>query len=205
MVVPGRKAAAQPTVTLGWNPETNSMVAGYKLYFGNASQEYTTVMDVGTNVTALVTNLTQFTNYYFTVTSYAADGTESDPAPEVNLATIPEFFASQPMGDTNGIRNLEFSDDTSFGYFGFVGYPWIYHVDMGYEYFFDANDGKGGGYFYDNSSETFWYSNPSIFPIIYDFALENWLYYYPDDKNPGHYTSNPRYFYDYETEKVISL
>jgi hypothetical protein len=31
------------------------------------------------------------------------------------------------------------------------------------------------------------------------------LYYYPDPNNPGHYTTNPRYFYNFATGQIITL
>ena len=83
---------------------------------------------------------------------------------------------------------------------------WIYHFDMGYEYWFDANDGQSGIYFYDNTSTHFFYTSPSFpFPYLYDFTLNTVLYYYPDTNNPGHYTTNPRYFYNFATGQIITM
>jgi len=94
-----------------------------------------------------------------------------------------------------------------FGYYSYLTDPhWIYHFDMGYEYWFDANDGQSGIYFYDFASNHFFYTSPSFpFPYLYDFSLNTVLYYYPDTNNPGHYTTNPRYFYNFATGQIITM
>jgi hypothetical protein len=54
-------------------------------------------------------------------------------------------------------------------------------------------------------SHDFWYTNPATFPFVYDFTLQTWLYYYPNTQNPGHYTTNPRYFYNYSQGKIVTM
>ena len=77
---------------------------------------------------------------------------------------------------------------------------------MGYEYWFDANDGHSDIYFYDFSSTHFFYTSPSFpFPYLYDFTLNTVLYYYPDTQRPGHYTTNPRYFYNFAMGQIIMM
>ena len=115
------------------------------------------------------------------------------------------FFTGE-VALSNGVYYLSFPDGKYFGYYSFFSDPrYIYHFDLGYEYCFDANDGEGGIYFYDFASKTFFYTSPTFgFPYLYDFTLKTVLYYYPDTKNPGHYTTNPRYFYDYATKGTIT-
>ena len=76
---------------------------------------------------------------------------------------------------------------------------------MGYEYLFDAADGKGGVYLYDFASQTFFYTSPTFpFPYLYDYSLNTVLYYSPDPNNPGHYnTGSVRYFFDFATNEII--
>ena len=102
---------------------------------------------------------------------------------------------------------LQFANGTPFGYYSYLTDPrFIYHFDLGYEYWFDANDGHSGIYFYDFASNHFFYTSPSFpFPYLYDFSLNTVLYYYPDTNNPGHYTTNPRYFYNFATGQIITL
>jgi hypothetical protein len=205
-------AGAQEAVTLGWDPEADPTVSGYVLYYGTASLQYSFRQDVGTNTTVTIPSLTLGTNYYFVVTSYNADGVESTPSPEVSVALPPSLFLnneSQLSSTATGTTNtpaeyLQFPDGVVFGYYSPVSFPWIYHFDLGWEYLFEANDGLQGVFLYDLNSTSFWYTNPEIFPFVYDFTLNSWLYYYPDARRPGHYTSAPRYFYDFTTKKIIN-
>ena len=98
----------------------------------------------------------------------------------------PAFFSGE-VSLGNSVYYLQFPNGTPFGYYSYLTDPrWIYHFDMGYEYWFDANDGHSGIFFYD-------------------FSLNSVLYYYPDPNNPGHYTTNPRYFYNFATGQIITM
>ena len=121
------------------------------------------------------------------------------------LQVHPAFFAGEVALD-NGVYYLSFPDGGYFGYYSYLSDShYIYHFDLGYEYLFDAKDGKGGLYLYDFASDTFFYTSLEYpFPYLYDFTLKTVLYYYPDTTSPGHYTSNPRYFYDFATGKIIT-
>ncbi len=125
---------------------------------------------------------------------------------ELSIVPHPAFFAGQtPLGSS--VYYLGFAGGTVFGYYGFLGDPaYVYHFDLGYEYVFDANDGKNGVFLYDFKSGTFFYTSPSYgFPYLYDFSLHSVLYYYPDPNNPGRYNTNGvRYFYDFGTGQIIT-
>ena len=107
----------------------------------------------------------------------------------------------------NGIYYLQFPNRTPFDYYAYLpNQGFIYHVDMGYEYWFVANDGQGGIFFYDFASGHFFYTSPTFgFPYLYDFSLNTVLYYYPDAQRPGHYTTNPRYFYNFANHQIITM
>jgi len=115
------------------------------------------------------------------------------------------FTGETPLG--NGVYYLQFPNGTPFGYYAYLtDQRFIYHFDMGYEYWFDANDGHSGIFFYDFMSNHFFYTSPSFpFPFLYDFSLNTVLYYYPDPNHPGHYTTNPRYFYNFATGQIITM
>jgi hypothetical protein len=57
-------------VVLGWHASTAPSLAGYKLYYGNVTRLYHTVIDVGNVVTCTVSGLPAGT-YYFAVTAYS--------------------------------------------------------------------------------------------------------------------------------------
>ena len=92
-----------------------------------------------------------------------------------NLLTsqTPATFFTNEASLGSGAYYLSFSDGNYFGYYSYLSNPrYIYHYDLGYEYWFDAGDGKGGIYFYDFSSKTFFYTSPTFpFPYLYDFSL----------------------------------
>ncbi len=107
----------------------------------------------------------------------------------------------------NGVFYLTLGNGNTFGYYGYFPDPhFIYHLDMGYEYWFDAADGHDGIYFYDFKSGSFFYTSPSFsFPYLYDFSLNTFLYYYPDPNNSSRYNTNgARYFYNFGTGQIIT-
>ena len=108
---------------------------------------------------------------------------------------------------SNGVYYLAFPNGNIFGYYSYLSDArYLFHQDMGYEYTFDANDGKSGVYFYDFKSGHFFYTSPNFpFPYLYDFSLNTTLYYYPDPTNPQRYNTNGvRYFYNYATGRIIT-
>jgi plastocyanin len=128
------------------------------------------------------------------------------PSPTATpVGTHPAFFNGETaLG--GGFYYLQFANGTPFGYYSYLpNQNFIYHIDLGFEYLFDANDANNGIYFYDFASSSFFYTSPSTFPDLYDFSLNAWLYYLPDVANPGHYTHNPRWFYNFATGQWITL
>jgi hypothetical protein len=91
----GLLAQAQTTsgVTLSWDPSSGSNVAGYRLYYGSPSGNYSQIVDVG-NVTSFTLNLRHGRTYYFVVSAYDDTGAESGPSNEVAFSlgsTIKDF------------------------------------------------------------------------------------------------------------------
>jgi len=81
-------------VSLSWDaPTTNedgtplTDLAGYTVYYGIESANYTENIDVGNVLTYTVTNLSDGT-YYFAVTAYDTSGNESDYSNEVNESIV---------------------------------------------------------------------------------------------------------------------
>jgi hypothetical protein len=66
------------SVTLAWDSAGPSAgVAGYFIYYGAASGIYTSRVDAGLATSAVVTNLSVGTTYYFATTAYTSAGLES--------------------------------------------------------------------------------------------------------------------------------
>lgn len=145
---------------------------------------------------------TSFSNYTITLAV-----TDSSGAMAVaKIALPPPFFNGQIRIDTQ-VDFLQFQQGTNlvdFGYYSLTYFPWVYHYDMGWEYFYPANDGQNGAYLYDLKSGHFFYTTPALFPYLYDFTLNTWLYYFFDTTTTDRYTSNPRQFYDFGTGQVIT-
>ena len=87
------------TVELTWNANTESDLAGYKLYSGTAAGQYGAPIDMG-KVTAYQMTITPSVGatYYFALTAYDTSGNESVKSSEVS-AFIPDANAPEtPKG-----------------------------------------------------------------------------------------------------------
>jgi hypothetical protein len=80
-------SAQNATVTLAWNANPEPNIAGYRLYYGTASQTYTQTIDVGNSTTVTVSSLLQGTVYFFATTAYNTLGVESMFSNEVAYTT----------------------------------------------------------------------------------------------------------------------
>jgi hypothetical protein len=81
LIVPRTTMAAD--VTLAWDANSETDLAGYKIYYGSVSQSYTNVVDVGNVITYTVQNLLPF-KYYFAATAYNLSNLESGYSNEVS-------------------------------------------------------------------------------------------------------------------------
>lgn len=79
---------AGQSVTLGWDPNGDADVAGYKIYYGMVSHSYTAVVVVGNTNNETITGLVAGTTYYFAATEYNMAGAESPFSDEVSY-TVP--------------------------------------------------------------------------------------------------------------------
>lgn len=186
-----------PTLTRG----VAALAISYDVYFGTSPTPPLVANTAGLSYSP-PTLLPGTTYYWFLVSKNAAGSTGSDIWSFTTA--VPPFFAGE-TALTNGVFYLQFPDGNLFGYYNFQFFPTVYQYDLGFEYFIDANNGQGGAYFYDFASGHWWYSSASLFPYLYDFTLSTFLYYFPDTKNPGHYTANPRYFSNLSTGKIITM
>lgn len=75
-------------VSISWNRNLESDVAGYRVHYGTSSRDYRNTIDVGPFTSAVIDGLISGTTYYFAVTAYDMSGNESADSQEVH-ATIP--------------------------------------------------------------------------------------------------------------------
>ena len=89
-------------VTLGWDKSTETEVAGYKVYYGTATRNYTQSIKIASpNITACtIINLLNGQKYYFAAIAYNAELIESDYSAEVFTTISPVTTTVQPTTTT---------------------------------------------------------------------------------------------------------
>jgi hypothetical protein len=50
-----------------------------------------------------------------------------------------------------------------------------------------------------------WYTSNTLFPYLYGFTLNTRIYYFPNAKGAGHYTTKPRYFSNLTTGMIFTM
>ncbi|MGA2246200.1 MAG: fibronectin type III domain-containing protein [Verrucomicrobiota bacterium] len=98
------------TVSLAWNPSADPIVTGYKIYYGPASEVYTTNIDVGDTTNATISGLAAGTTYYFSASSYDAAGDESVHCAEISGTVQPPLTNQSPTLDP--IANVTINEYT---------------------------------------------------------------------------------------------
>lgn len=124
--------------TISWQaPTTDSDgseltdLAGYKLYYGTTTGDYTQSVDVGSMTTYTVTGLTDGETYYFAATSYDTSGNESGYSNEASkfladsTAPVISGVSVENLGSTSAIMHwttdeasdskVEYGTSTSYG------------------------------------------------------------------------------------------
>jgi hypothetical protein len=85
----GNGSSGGGTIKLAWDPNTESDLAGYRVYYGTSSGAYENSIDVGRGtpsgglVTYSLTNLAKGQSYCIAVTAYNTSGNESGFSNEV--------------------------------------------------------------------------------------------------------------------------
>lgn len=92
-VIPLSNAFAA-SVDLAWNSNTEPELAGYKIYWGPSSSNYTSSRDVGKTTTCTVSGLEEGKTYYFAATAYNGQNNESGYSNQVTFTV--------PMSDSDG-------------------------------------------------------------------------------------------------------
>ena len=180
---------------IGWACGTNTCTRSDPLGPGISYAAITVMVNVAANAASPQVNTVSVSGG----NSASANTTDSTTITQVSL---PAFFTGEDnLG--GGVFYLAFPNGTLFGYYAFTGGGWMDHFDMGYEYV-DAGTGTNV-YFWDLSTGHWWYTSATEFPYLYDFTLNAWLYYYPAPNNPGHYSTNPRYFVNLTTNVIFTM
>ncbi|MFQ5605203.1 MAG: Ig-like domain-containing protein [bacterium] len=107
------------SATVTWDANTESDLAGYKIYYGTVSQNYSQIIDVGNLTSHQISNLQGGQTYYFAVKAYDVAGNESAFSNEVSAfinsantdTNAPELVAVVPRGETQ--IDVMFSESVS--------------------------------------------------------------------------------------------
>ena len=92
-------AAGSNSVSLAWDPNPETDVAGYRLQYGLTPGVYPNVIDAGKTTTATVNGLNQGTTYYFTAVAYNAMG-QTSAASSVVTYTVPGTPNTAPSANS---------------------------------------------------------------------------------------------------------
>jgi hypothetical protein len=186
--------------TLTWTAATGA--TSYDVYFGTAAMPPFVTNTTGTSYSP--TGLSANTTYYWYLVSKNTSGSTSSAiwSFTTEASSHPAFFTGEAsLG--SGVYYLQFQDKTVFGYYNYVASSIFYHYDLGYEAFIPGS--ASDLYLYDFTSSHWWYTSSTLFPYFYDFTLNTWIYYFPNTTDPGHYTSDPRYFSNLTTGKTFTM
>jgi hypothetical protein len=70
-------------VTLEWDPVIHPNLAGYMVYYGTSSSDYSETMDVGNWTSVTIAGLEEDVTYYFAVAAYSVYDEQSEYSNEV--------------------------------------------------------------------------------------------------------------------------
>jgi hypothetical protein len=72
------------SVTLAWTPSSSPNIAGYDIYYGTSSSNYTSSISVSNVTEVTILGLTSGTTYYFAAKTYSSSGSLSAFSPQIS-------------------------------------------------------------------------------------------------------------------------
>ncbi len=85
-------------ITLAWDQNPESDIAGYKVYYGFESGAYSNVIDIGSYTSCTISGLEEGETYFIAATAYDTSGDESAYSGEITY-TVP---ANGTVDDSSG-------------------------------------------------------------------------------------------------------
>jgi hypothetical protein len=115
-------------VIVRWSPNPEPNVAGYRIYYGPASGNYSFYVDVGSQTSCTISNLEEGKTYYFASTAYDDQGYESDYSAEA-VYTVPVKFSisptSQSFDSSGGTGWINISASPGVAWDAIPKVPWV--------------------------------------------------------------------------------
>jgi hypothetical protein len=100
LLVPNIGSSAQ--LSLAWDPNSESDINGYRIYYGTVSNNYSHMIDVGSQTSCTLNDLVPGETYYIAATAYDTLGNESTFSEEIAYTV--------PYPDTDGDGALDNHD-----------------------------------------------------------------------------------------------
>ena len=100
------RALADRSVTLAWNPNPESGITNYSVYFGTVSGQYTGKISAGNQTQATIPGLIEGSTYFFVVTAADRTGFESRPSNEISYTVPGTGLTIKPLGANGWIPAL---------------------------------------------------------------------------------------------------
>jgi hypothetical protein len=133
-------SAHSGAVTLAWDPNSPSEeIAGYRLYYGSESRNYTSVIDITNGTLKKISKLDKGYHYYFAVTAYNQEGQESDFSEElaVNTCTYKLSPGKKTFKPEGGVSMVKIVTQPNCEWTATSGADWLEIID--------GHDGTGTG------------------------------------------------------------
>lgn len=104
---------ATQSITLAWNNPSlvDASIAGYKIYYGTASGNYSNVVTVGVTNSVMISDLTAGATYYFAASTYEKTGTESGLSNQTSYV-VPLSPVLSSLGSAGGLFSFAISGAT---------------------------------------------------------------------------------------------
>ncbi|GBD95079.1 flagellar basal body rod modification protein [bacterium BMS3Abin05] len=100
----GMAQSPRGSLIVQWDPNTESDLAGYRVYYGTASRSYSHQIDVGNVTQYKIANLEEGKVYYIALTAYDYWNNESNFSKEVSAAA--KFNSMPPEASTPDVLIL---------------------------------------------------------------------------------------------------
>ena len=119
-------------VTLEWDPNPEPDIAGYEVYYGVSSRNYSEMIDVGNFTICTIGNLETGVTYYFAAKAYNTDGYRSDysdevtytpaePVANISVDSQTHYFGNVMVGDVSDVTVTVTNDGIEDLHVGTIG------------------------------------------------------------------------------------
>jgi len=120
------KSVLAGSLLVSWDPVQDSRLAGYKIKYGTTPGSYAQAVDVGSQTSHLLQNLTEGTRYYFVIVGYDSSRVEGAASSEVSGLVLAASTISSGSPTTNSAvvtwqtnkpsdTQVEYGTTTSYG------------------------------------------------------------------------------------------